>query len=102
GTVLTNAAGTYTLTYTVVGSDGKTTTATRVVTVNAVHTTPPTDIVIMHGAPWEVDPFDPAFSGREQQARQAKQREVEQRLNVRVVYRAFPPAAAWGPERVNA
>jgi maltose-binding protein MalE len=102
GTVLTNAAGSYTLTYTVVGSDGKTTTVTRVVTVNAVHTTPPTDIVIMHGAPWEVDPFDPAFSGREQQTRQAKQREVEQRLNVRVIYRAYPPAAAWGPERVNA
>ena len=101
GTVLTNTAGTYTLTYTVEGSDGKVTTVKRVVTVVQNHTTPPTEIVIMHGAPYEVDPFDAAFSGREQQARQTKQREVESRLNVKVVYKAFPAAAAWGPDRVN-
>lgn len=102
GTVLTNTSGSYTLTYTVEGSDGKTTTAVRVIKVEQTHTTPATDIVIMHGAPYEVDPFDAAFTGREQQARQTKQREVESRLNVRVIYKAYPPAAAWGPDRVNA
>lgn len=102
GTVLTNTAGSYTLEYTVEGSDGNVTTATRTVTVTQNHTTPPTEIVIMHGAPYEVDPFDQAFSGREQQVRQDKQREVEQRLNVKVVYKAYPAAAAWGPDRVNA
>lgn len=101
GTVLTNTAGTYTLTYTVEGSDGKVTTVKRVVTVVQNHTTPPTEIVIMHGAPYEVDPFDAAYSGREQQARQNKQREVESRLNVKVVYKAYPAAAAWGPDRIN-
>src|SRR5690554_4332927 len=96
GTVLTNTAGTYTLTYTVEGSDGKVTTETRVITVQLVHTTPPTEIVIMHGAPYEVDLFDAAFSGREQQERQEKQREVEARLNVKVVYKPYPANAAWG------
>lgn len=102
GTVVTSAAGTYTLTYTVEGSDGKVVTEKRTITVKVVHTTPPTEIVIMHGALEEVDPFDPAFSGREQQARQNKQREVEERLNVKVVYKKYPTAAAWGPDRVNA
>ncbi|WP_441361569.1 extracellular solute-binding protein [Acholeplasma laidlawii] len=60
-----------------------------------------TEIVIMHGAPYQVDPFDAAYSGREQQARQTKQREVESRLNVKVVYKAYPAAAAWGPDRIN-
>lgn len=101
-TVLTNTAGTYTVKYAVVGSDGKTVTATRTVTVTPNHTTPPTEIVIMHGAPYEIDPFDPAYSGREQQARQNKQREVEGRLNVKVVYKAYPANAPWGPDRVNA
>src|SRR5690554_2374447 len=101
GTVLTNTAGTYTLTYTVEGSDGKVTTVKRVVTVVQNHTTPPTEIVIMHGAPYEVDPFDAAFSGREQEERQIRQREVEASLNVKVVYKAYPASAAWGPSRVS-
>ncbi|WIF88750.2 extracellular solute-binding protein [Acholeplasma laidlawii] len=102
GTVLTNTAGTYTLTYSVEGSDGKVTTVKRVVTVSYNHSTPPTEIVIMHGAPYEVDPFDAAFSGSEQQVRQQRQREVEARLNVKIVYKAYPAAAAWGPSRVSA
>src|SRR5690554_7610297 len=93
GTVVTSAAGTYTLTYTVEGSDGKVVTEKRTITVKVVHTTPPTEIVIMHGALEEVDPFDPAFSGREQQARQNKQREVEERLNVKVVYKEIGRAS---------
>lgn len=102
-TVLTNTAGTYSVTYRVTGSDGKEVTATRTVTVEPQgHTTPPTEIVIMHGAPYEVDPFDPAYTGREAVARQNKQREVEGRLNVKVVYKAYPANAPWGPDRVTA
>src|SRR5690606_12564387 len=53
GSVLTNVPGNYTLTYKVTGSDGKTVTVTRVVTVNPKEQTePPTEIVIMHGAPY--------------------------------------------------
>ena len=33
-------------------------------------------------------------SGSEQQARQQRQREVEARLNVKIVYKAYPAAAA--------
>jgi len=56
----------------------------------------------MHGAPYEVDPFHENFTGKEQLARQQKQREVEERLNVKVVYKAYPASAAWGDSRVTA
>lgn len=104
GAVDTSSPGTYTLTYTVTGSDGNEVTATRRVTVrNEDGEVPePTEIVIMHGAPYEVDPFHADFSGTEQNARQTKQREVEDRLNVKVVYKAYPANAAWGPTRVEA
>ncbi len=104
GAVDTSKAGTYTLTYTVTGSDGKEVSATRRVTVRTEdgQVPEPTEIVIMHGAPYEVDPFHADFSGTEQQARQAEQREVEDRLNVKVVYKAYPASAAWGPSRVTA
>ncbi len=104
GAVDTSSPGTYTLTYKVTGSDGQEVTVTRRVTVRTEsgETPQPTEIVIMHGAPYEVDPFHNDFSGTEQQARQAKQREVEDRLNVKVVYKAYPASAAWGPSRVTA
>ncbi len=116
GTVNLNTAGNYTLTYTVTGSDGKTVTVTRKVSVltesgcpvnqhrvNGVCVDiPKQEIVIMHGATHEVDPFHSAFSGTEQLLRQQKQREVEELYNVKVVYRAYPAEAAWGPSRVNA
>ena len=101
-TVLTNTAGTYTVKYSVTGSDGKEVIVSRTVTVTGGHTTPPTEIVIMHGAPYEVDPFDPAYTGSEALNRQNKQREVEGRLNVKVVYKAYPANAPWGPDRVTA
>ncbi|OHE51507.1 MAG: hypothetical protein A2518_07255, partial [Tenericutes bacterium RIFOXYD12_FULL_36_9] len=67
----TNAAGNYTLTYKVTGSDGNEVTVTRLVIVLTaqgcgVHEDlingicvkrDPTVIRIMHGAPYEVDPF---------------------------------------------
>lgn len=116
GTYNLNAAGNYTLTYTVVGSDGNTTTVIRKITVltesgctvwqekiNGVCVDiPKQDIVIMHGALNEVDPFHSAFSGTEQLLRQQRQRAVEEQFNVNVIYRAYPAEAAWGPSRVNA
>ncbi len=104
GFVNTNTPGTYTLTYTVTGSDGNEVTATRTITVrNEDGEVPePTEIVIMHGAPYEVDPFHANFTGIEQNAKQELQREVEERLNVTVVYKPYPDNAAWGPSRVTA
>ena len=63
---------------------------------------PPTEIVIMHGAPYEVDPFHANFTGTEQLAKQQLQREIEERLNVAITYKAYPYNAAWGPSRVTA
>jgi maltose-binding protein MalE len=103
GAVDTSVAGTYTITYTVTGSNDIDVVATRQVVVQEDTTEPEfTEIVIMHGAPYEVDPFHPDFSGTEQQARQAAQRAVEEELNVKVVYKAYPASAAWGPSRVTA
>jgi len=116
GTVNLNNAGNYTLTYTVIGSDGKTVTATRSVIVlseegcpinqekvNGICVQiPPTEIVIMHGAPYEVDPFHADYSGTEQLAKQERQREVEELYNVTVIYRPYPANAPWGPDRVTA
>ncbi|HCB67550.1 MAG: hypothetical protein A2009_03310 [Tenericutes bacterium GWD2_38_27] len=111
-----NTAGTYTITYKVTGSDGNEVTATRVVTVltaegcpinqekvNGICVPIPAEtIVIMHGAPYEVDPFHADFSGTEQLERQQLQTEVEERLNVDIEYRAYPANAPWGPDRVTA
>lgn len=116
GTVNLNSAGTYTLTYRVTGSDGQVVTVTRTITVlteagcglweekvNGVCVAiPKQEIVIMHGAPYEVDPFHANFSGTEQNARQQKQLQVETEFNVKIVYRAYPANAPWGPDRVNA
>jgi len=116
GTVNLNVPGTYTLTYRVTGSDGVEVTVVRTITVlteggcaqfeekvNGVCVAiPKQDIVIMHGAPNEIDPFDVNFSGTEQNAKQQRQREVEQQFNVRIIYRAYPANAPWGPDRVNA
>ncbi|MDO9628843.1 MAG: extracellular solute-binding protein [Acholeplasmataceae bacterium] len=116
GALNLNSAGNYILTYKVTGSDGKLVSVTRTITVltaagcpvnqekvNGICVPiPPTTIVIMHGAPYEVNPFHANFSGTEQLERQQKQLEVEQRLNVKIEYRAYPSNAAWGPDRVTA
>ncbi|HHW79490.1 MAG TPA: extracellular solute-binding protein [Acholeplasmataceae bacterium] len=59
----------------------------------------PTEIVIMHGAPQEVDPRRGDFSGREKAARIALHEQVERELNVKIVYQAYPADAPWGPAR---
>lgn len=103
GAVNTAVAKVYELTYEVVGSDAKTTQVIRKITVQGGGTgTPATEIVIMHGAPQEIDPFHEAYSGKQQKERQDKQRDVEAALNVKVVYKAYPSNAPWGPDRVNA
>ncbi|PKK86386.1 MAG: hypothetical protein CVV63_04420, partial [Tenericutes bacterium HGW-Tenericutes-8] len=101
GTVNTNEPAVYTVTYKVTGSDGKEVTVSRKVTVQAT-TAAPTTITIMHGAPYEVDPFHADFSGTKQKDRQDQQRAVEAQYNVKVVYKAYPANAPWGPDRVQA
>lgn len=111
-----NQAGNYTLTYRVTGSDGILVTVTRLITVLTaqgcgVHEDlingqcvrrDPTVIRIMHGAPYEVDPFDANYSGTEQQAKQERHNQVEEQYNVDIQYLPYPANAPWGPDRVNA
>jgi uncharacterized repeat protein (TIGR02543 family) len=93
--------GTYQIFYEVTDSFGNTVVYSRYVIVD-IPALEPTEIVIMHGAPYEVDPFHPDYSGTDQLSRQALQREVEERLNVTVKYQAYPASAAWGPSRITA
>ena len=62
----------------------------------------PTEIVIMHSEPYTIDPFHVNYSGTEQLEKQLLQREVEERLNVTIVYRPYPISASWGPSRITA
>jgi fructooligosaccharide transport system substrate-binding protein len=116
GVVNLNTAGTYELTYKVIGSDGEEVTATRTITVlnedgcpagqhkvdGVCVDLPAEQIVIMHGAPFEIDPFHENYSGSQQLQRQTRQNEVEAMYNVEIIYRSYPSNAAWGPDRVNA
>src|SRR5690606_27764032 len=109
--VNTNAAGNYTITYKVTGSDGKEVTVTRLITVLTatgcgVHEDlvngqcvkrDPTVIRIMHGAPYEVDPYHASYSGTQQQAKQQRQDQIEALYNVDVRYVEYPSNAPWGP-----
>jgi len=111
-----NQPGNYTLTYRVTGSDGKVVTVTRLVTVLTaqgcgVHEDlingqcvkrPATVIRIMHGAPYEVDPFRSDYTGTQQLAKQQRQTQVEEQYNVDVQYVPYPSNAPWGPDRVTA
>jgi len=111
-----NQAGNYTLTYRVTGSDGILVTVTRLITVLTaqgcgVHEDlingqcvkrDPTVIRIMHGAPYEVDPFHASYTGTQQQQKQERQTQVEEQFNVDVQYVPYPSNAPWGPDRVTA
>lgn len=61
----------------------------------------PTEIVIMHGAVHEIDPFNDSYSGNEQAARRQLHDKVEKDLNVKIVYKPYPSEAQWGQQRVN-
>ncbi len=100
GAVNTNVPGNYILTYTVTGSDGNDTVKHRTITITQA-AGEPTVIRIMHGAPYEVDPFDSGYTGDKQEERQAQELYVEQMLNVDIRYIPYPPEAAWGPARVS-
>lgn len=116
GTVDVNTVGNYDLIYSVTDSDGNFASETRRVVVKGldgceVHQElidgecvdiPPTEITIMHGAVYEIDPFDEGYTGTEQLERQELQRTVEEQYNVTINYEAYPTTAAWGPSRVNA
>ncbi len=108
--------GNYTLTYTVTDLDGNTNSVER--TIIVVSTAgcaiyqeliddecidiPAEVITIMHGAVHEIDPFHELYSGTEQLEKQELITEVEERLNVDVVFKEYPPSAAWGPSRITA
>ncbi|MGD9910121.1 MAG: extracellular solute-binding protein [Candidatus Izemoplasmatales bacterium] len=116
GSVNTATAGVYTLVYIIEDLDGHETRATRTITVVGDEECPlyyekvgdecvkiePTEIVIMHGAVYEIDPFNADYSGTDQLARQDLQRLVEEQYNVKIVYKNYPSSAAWGPDRVQA
>jgi maltose-binding protein MalE len=116
GSVNTEVMGVNTIIYIVEDSDGNETRVTVTITVkgldgcpihyvlNATTGTcdkiPAQDVVIMHGAVYEIDPFHAEYSGTEQLERQLLQRQVEEQYNVRIVYKNYPASAAWGPDRV--
>jgi maltose-binding protein MalE len=116
GSVDVNTVGNYDITYTVTDSDGNLASETRRVVVKGldgceVHQElidgecvdiPPTEITIMHGAVYEIDPFHEDYSGTEQLERQQLQTAVEEQYNVIINYEPYPTTAAWGPTRVNA
>lgn len=116
GSVNTNAIGANTLVYIVADSDGNEVRVTITVTVIGqsgcpVHEElvdgicvpiPPEEIVIMHGAVYEIDPFHEDYTGTNQLERQTLQRAVEEQYNVEIVYKNYPASAAWGPSRVTA
>lgn len=108
--------GNYTLTYKVTGSDGKEVVVTRLVIVQSaqgcnVHEDlvngicvkrPATVIRIMHGATYEVDPFNTGYTGDEQLAKQQQITKIEEKYNVDIQYISYPSNAPWGPDRVEA
>jgi len=102
GSVNTAVADTYTITYKVTGSDGKEVTAVRKITVTNGNTGEAEEIVIMHGATYEVDPFHEDYTGNDQPEKQQLQRQVEAEYNVKIVYKSFPANAPWGPDRATA
>lgn len=63
---------------------------------------PPQEITIMYGAPREIDPFDPEYTGDRASEKRAKLTATEEKLNVKIKFIAYPEDANWGPIRQNA
>jgi len=115
GSVNTDTVGVYSLVYIVEDSNGNETRVTITVTVNDITGCPiyyelidgecvkidPEVITIMHGAVYEIDPFDENYTGTDQLARQELQRQVEEQYNVIINYQNYPASASWGPSRVS-
>lgn len=101
GTVDVSTVGSYTLVYTVVGSEGNTDTKERIVAV-IPKTAGKQTIIIMSGDPRELDPFRSDYTGTDQRKRQDIQRAAEAKHDVEVKYPPYPDNAAWGPSRIDA
>lgn len=61
----------------------------------------PKEIVIMHGSPSEADPFDLNYVKSDKLTRQQLQLEIEEKYNVKVIYKTYPREALWGEKRVD-
>ena len=115
GTVNADTVGVYTLIYIVEDSAGNEVRVTVNITVVGeegcpIHyekvgdecvKIPAEDVVIMHGAVYEIDPFHDDYSGTDQLERQELQTQVEELYNVNIIYKNYPASAAWGPDRVT-
>ena len=58
-------------------------------------------IVIMSGAPEDIDPFNSYYSGERKLDRQKQIVLIEQAYNIDLVIERYPDSAAWGPSRVE-
>ena len=56
-------------------------------------------IVIYHGAPEELDPFNDDFFGERQKEKQELLNTIEAEYNIDIQIKPYPAEAAWGPER---
>lgn len=101
GEVNVNKVGIYTLTYILMGSHNITDTKTRQVTVAPV-VEGRQEIVFMSGNVLEHNPFLDDFTGTNAAERQALHEMVEEKYNVKIVYKPYPDNAGWGPDRINA
>jgi fructooligosaccharide transport system substrate-binding protein len=115
GSVDNDKTGVYTLVYIVEDSAGNEDRQTITVTVVGLEgcpihyekvgdecvQIPAEEIIIMHGAVYEIDPFHENYSGTDQLERQELQTQVEEEYNVVILYRNYPASAAWGPDRVT-
>ena len=57
-------------------------------------------IKLLHGAPDEIDPESPTFTGKRKEEKQLQLYDIETAYNIDLVIEKFPDAAAWGPDRV--
>lgn len=59
------------------------------------------EIVIMHGNPVEVDPFDVNYRGYDKYIKQELQLAVEKKYHVKIIYKSYFDRHGWGPARVD-
>ncbi len=57
-------------------------------------------ILILHGAPEELDPYNESFSGERKSEKRSQLFDIQKAYNVQIKFDKFPDAAAWGPDRV--
>lgn len=57
-------------------------------------------ILILHGAPEELDPFNDKFTGERRNDKRSQIYDIQKQYNITIKFDKFPDAAAWGPDRV--